>query len=320
MNYMSMLNVNTTLIVWMSIFAVVIILISIYVGIVPVGIWLKCIFIGVHIPTQKLASMKLRRLDISLIVSNYINAKKAGVNITIDQFENLYLSGSDLKKITEAMITAHTAKIPLTIDVARRIELANQDVLNAVKNCIKPVLITTPNISGIAKDGIELIVNLRITAKINIAKLIGSAGEETLIAKTGENMVAIIGNLDDHKVLVSNPEIISKRLFNKKIVDGTYFEVMSIDLVEVEIGRDIGAKLQVERAEANKEIVKARAEERRTIAIATEQEMRAKTQEKKVLLLEKELQTPKNINKVIEDGKIGVMDYYRIHNLVTKKN
>ena len=189
-----------------------------------------------------------------------------------------------------------------------------------MKTSIKPIVITTPDIRGIAEDCIELIVKLRITARIILSKLIGSAGEETLIAKASENMVNIIGKLEKHTIITLNPEIVSKRLFSKKIVEGTYFEVLSIDLADIEIGQNVGAKLEIERAEATKEIAKARAEERRTLAMATEQEIRVISQGKKVKLLEKELEKPKDITKVIEDGKVGVMDYYRIHNLVTENS
>lgn len=302
--------------VWITILAVVLIVLFTIIGIVPVGIWIRATVSGAHISAGKLVGMRIRHVDVGMLVDCYINAKKAGVTLTIDDLETHYMSGGNVKKVVEALIAAHGAKIPLTIETAKAIDLANRDIVLAVKNCIKPVVITTPPISAVTANGIELIVVARVTVRSNIEKLIGGAGEETIIARVGEGIVTTVGSAKSHTEVLENPDLISKTILDKDLDKGTAFEILSLDIADVDVGRNVGAQIMAERAEADMKIANARAEERKAMAIATEHEMRARTQEKRAQLLDAEAEVPKAISEAFVKGNLGVMDYYRIQNVV----
>ncbi|MBE5758112.1 MAG: UPF0365 family protein [Clostridiales bacterium] len=298
-----------------SVFAVIVIAIAVTCALIPVKIWLKALLSGAYIPARKLLGMKLRNSDVSLIVKNYISAIKAGVKLTIDDLESHLMAGGNIDKVVEALIVAHGAKINLTISTAKAIDLANRDILQAVQNCVTPVVITTPPISAVACDGIELIVKIRITLQSNIEKLIGGVLEDTILARVGEGVVTVVGSAKNHQLILENPDSISQAVFKKNLDKDTAFDILSIDVADVDIGRNVGAKLQAERAEADVKIANARAEERRTMAIAVEQEMKAKTQEMKAKLVGAETEVPKAISMAFKSGNLGVMDYYRMQNI-----
>lgn len=302
--------------VWITLLAVLLIVLFTIIGIVPVGIWIRATVSGAHISASKLVGMRIRHVDVGMLVDCYINAKKAGVTLTIDDLETHYMSGGNVKKVVEALIAAHGAKIPLTIETAKAIDLANRDIVLAVKNCIKPVVITTPPISAVTANGIELIVIARVTVRSNIEKLIGGAGEETIIARVGEGIVTTVGSAKSHTEVLENPDLISKTILDKDLDKGTAFEILSLDIADVDVGRNVGAQIMAERAEADMKIANARAEERKAMAIATEHEMRARTQEKRAQLLDAEAEVPKAISEAFVKGNLGVMDYYRIQNVV----
>lgn len=302
--------------IWISIIVVVLIVLAIVIAIVPVGIWLRATVSGAHISAGKLVGMRIRHVDVSMLVDCYINAKKAGVTLTIDDLETHYMSGGNVPKVVEALIAAHGAKIPLSIETAKAIDLANRDIVLAVKNSIKPVVITTPPISAVTGNGIELIVIARVTVRSNIEKLIGGAGEETIIARIGEGIVTTVGSAKTHTEVLENPDAISKTILNKDLDKGTAFEILSLDIADVDVGRNVGAQIMAEKAEADMKIANARAEERKAMAIATEHEMRARTQEKRAQLLDAEAEVPKAISEAFVKGHLGVMDYYRMQNVV----
>lgn len=298
-----------------SIAVILILLIALFFGIVPVKIWFKALVNGAYISASKLVGMKLGNVDIALIVKVYINAVKAGVKLSISDLETHYLAGGNIERVVEALIIAHGAKLNLTMENARAIDLADRDILLAVQNCVKPVVISTPPISAVACDGIELIVKVRITLHSNIETLIGGAGEETILARVGEGIVSVIGSAKNHQEVLENPDSISKSVFEKQLDEGTAFEILSIDVADIDIGRNVGAKLQAQQAEADVQIANARAEERRAMAIAVEQEMKARTQEMKAKLVNAQSEIPRAISMAFKSGNIGVMDYYRMRNI-----
>lgn len=298
-----------------SIAVVLIIAIALFFGIVPVKLWIKTWVSGAYVAPGKLVGMKLRNVDVKLIIGAYINAKKAGVKITLSDLETHYMAGGNVERIVEALIVAHGAKINLSVANAKAIDLANRDILQAIQNCVTPVVITTPPISAVACDGIELIVKARVTLHSNIEKLIGGAGEETILARVGEGVVTVVGSAKNHQMVLENPDIISKTVLSKGLDKGTAFEIISLDIADIDIGRNVGAKLQAERAEADVQIANARAEERRAMAIANEQEMKARTQEMKAKLIGAKVEIPKAISMAFKSGNIGVMDYYRMQNI-----
>lgn len=318
---LSMLNAgNTALYVWLAVLGVLIILIAIFVGIVPINVWIRAMVSGAHISALRLIGMKLRHVEVGMVVDNYINAKKAGVELTIDDLETHYMAGGNVERVVDALITAHGAKIELSVETAKAIDLANRDILAAVKQSVNPVVITTPEISAVAKDGIELRVKARVTVQSNINKLIGGAGEDTIIARVGEGIVTTVGSAESHEEVLENPDSISKTVLNKGLDSGTAFTILSIDIADIDVGRNIGAKLQAERAEADMQIAQAKAEERRAMAIAAEQEMRAKTQEMRANLLNAESEVPKAISTAFSNGQIGVLDYYKMQNILADTN
>jgi len=302
---------------WIGVSVVVVLIIAIgfFCGMVPVNVWVKAGVSGAYISANKLVGMKLRNVDVGLIVSCYINATKAGVKVSITDLETHYMAGGNVERVVEALIVAHGAKIPLSIENAKAIDLANRDILLAVQNCVTPVVVTTPPISAVACDGIELIVKVRVTLQSNIEKLIGGAGEETILARVGEGVVTVVGSAKNHQLILENPDSISKTIISKGLDEDTAFEILSIDVADVDIGRNVGAKIQAERAAADVQIANAKAEERKAMAIAAEQEIKAKTQEMKAKLVSAESEVPKAISMAFKSGNIGVMDYYRMQNI-----
>ena len=295
---------------------IIVILLGIYLGMMPLNVYIKALLSGAYISGFRLIGMKLRHVDTAMLVDAYINAKKAGVSVSMQDLESHYLAGGNVAKVVDALITAQGAKIPLTVKTARAIDLANRDILKAVQNCVKPIVITTPQISALPKNGIEVLVKAKITVRSDIENLIGGASEDTIIARVGEAIVSIVGGSESHQSVLENPEKISKEIAAKKMDKGTAFNIISIEIADIEVGRNIGAKLQAERAETDVQIANARAEERRAMAKAQEQEMRAKTQEMKARLLSAEAEVPRAISVAFKEGQIGVMDYYRMQNMI----
>lgn len=284
---------------------------------VPIKTWFVALVSGSHVSMTRLIGMKLRRIKVQLIVDAYIMARKAGLNIEITDIETHYMAGGDVIKVVNALISAHSAKIPLTIDMAKAIDLAGRDVELAVKMSVTPKIFETPLISAIAKNGIELKVKARVTVRANVARLVGGAGEDTVIARIGEGIVTTVGSAESHTIVLENPDLISKTVLAKGLDSGTAFEILSIDIADIDVGDNIGAKLQMDQADADKHMAQAKAEERRSMALAAEQEMRAKTQEMRATVIAAEAEVPKAMSEAIRKGNIGVMDYYRMQNIVS---
>ncbi|MBO7219023.1 MAG: flotillin-like protein FloA [Clostridia bacterium] len=314
------LLLSITTYIWVGIAVVIILLLGFLFALLPFGLWFKALVSGAYIGIFQLTGMKLRKVNLNLLVDSYITAVKAGVKISIVDLETHYMAGGHVERVVDALITAHGAKINLTVENAKAIDLANRDILQAVQNCVVPIVITTPFISAVACDGIELKVKARVTVRYNIEKLIGNAGEDTIIARVGEGVVTAVGSAKSHKLVLENPDSISKTVLSKGLDKGTVYDILSIDIADIDVGRNIGAKLQAERAEADVQIATARAENRKAMAIATEHEMRAKTQEMKAKLLNAESDVPKAISMAFRAGNIGVMDYYRMQNVLSDTN
>ncbi len=296
--------------------AVLLIILIMVIIIVPVKVWFRALVSGAHISMGRLVGMKLRKIAVNMIVEAYVSAKKAGLTIDINELETHYMAGGDVVKVVNALISAHSAKINLSIDTAKAIDLAGRDVLNAVKVSVNPKVIETPLVSAIAKDGVELHVKARVTVRANIGRLVGGAGEETILARVGEGIVTTVGSAEDHGEVLQNPDLISKTVLAKGLDSGTAFEILSLDIADIDVGRNIGAQLRMDTAEAEKRIANAKAEERRAMAVAAEQEMRAKAQEMNAIKIAAEAEVPKAMANAFKDGKLGVMDYYRMQNVV----
>ena len=295
---------------------VLLILIAVLFGLLPITLWFRALVSGVKISMARLIGMKWRGIKVAPLVDAYISAKKAGLDISIDELESHVLARGDVIKVVNALISAHSANMELTAETARAIDLAGRDVLNAVKVSVNPKVIETPAISAIAKNGIELRVKARVTVRANITRLIGGAGEDTIIARIGEGIVTTVGSAETHKDVLENPDAISKTVLNKGLDSGTAYEILSIDIADIDVGRNIGAQLQMDQAEADKRIAEAKAEERRAMAVALEQEMKAKTQEMRALVIEAESQVPQAMAEALKKGKLGVMDYYNMQNVM----
>ncbi len=300
----------------MGIAIIVIILIMLFFTFVPVGLWITAFFSGVRVRISTLIGMRLRRVIPSRIVNPMIKATKAGLDINIDELEAHYLAGGNVNTLVDALIAAQRAEIPLIFERAAAIDLAGRNVLEAVQVSVNPKVIETPNIAAVAKNGIEVIVKARVTVRANIERLVGGAGEETIIARVGEGIVTTVGSSSSHADVLENPDMISRTVLNKGLDSGTAFEILSIDIADVDVGRNIGAKLQMDQAEADKKIAQARAEERRAMAVATEQEMIARVQEMRAKVVESESQVPLALAEALKAGNIGVMDYYNMKNVL----
>lgn len=282
---------------------------------VPVGLWISALAAGVRIGIFTLIGMRLRRVTPSRVVNPLIKAHKAGLQVTTPQLESHYLAGGNVDRVVNALIAAQRANIELTFERAAAIDLAGRDVLEAVQMSVNPKVIETPFIAGVAMDGIEVKAKARITVRANIDRLVGGAGEETVIARVGEGVVSTIGSSDDHKRVLENPDMISKTVLEKGLDSGTAFEILSIDIADVDIGKNIGAQLQTDQAEADKKIAQAKAEERRAMAVAKEQEMKARVEEMRAKVVEAEAEVPLAMAEALKTGKLGVMDYYSLRNI-----
>lgn len=293
----------------------VFILVIIFFSFVPLGLWITAFFSGVKVGIATLVGMKLRRVAPRKIINPMIKATKAGLNLKLDELEAHYLAGGNVDTLVDALIAAQRANIELEFKRAAAIDLAGRNVLEAVRVSVNPKVIETPNIAAVSKDGIEVIVKARVTVRANIERLVGGAGEETIIARVGEGIVTTVGSSNTHKEVLENPDSISTTVLEKGLDSGTAFEILSIDIADVDVGRNIGAHLQTDQAEADMRIAQARAEERRAMAVAKEQEMKAEVQEKRALVVEAESQVPLAIAEALKSGNLGVMDYYKLNNI-----
>lgn len=293
-----------------------IIVIGFIIWAVPVALWVEAIFAGVRVGIGNLIGMRFRKVSPATVVRPLITATRAGIPLTVDDLETHYLAGGDVSRVVSALISADKANIDLTFQRAAAIDLAGRDVLEAVKVSVNPKVIETPRVSAMAKDGIQLIAVARVTVRANINRLVGGAGEDTILARVGEGIVSTIGSAASHKVVLENPDNISKTVLAKGLDAGTAYEILSIDIADVDVGKNIGAELQTDQAEADKRIAQARAEERRAIAVAAEQEMKARVQEMRAHVVEAEAQVPLAFAEALRSGNLGVMDYVRYRNVV----
>ncbi|WOV85511.1 flotillin-like protein FloA [Sporosarcina jeotgali] len=294
---------------------VAIIVLSVFFTFVPVALWISAISAGVRVSIFTLVGMRLRRVIPSRVVNPLIKAHKAGVDVSINQLESHYLAGGNVDRVVNALIAAQRANIELTFERAAAIDLAGRDVLQAVQMSVNPKVIETPFIAGVAMNGIEVKAKARITVRANIDRLVGGAGEETIVARVGEGIVSTIGSSVDHAKVLENPDLISQTVLTKGLDSGTAFEILSIDIADVDIGKNIGAELQTEQAQADKNIAQAKAEERRAMAVASEQEMSAKVVEMRSKVVEAEAEVPLAMAEALRTGNIGVMDYMNYKNL-----
>ncbi|WP_433743225.1 flotillin-like protein FloA [Falsibacillus pallidus] len=292
-----------------------IIVLAVLFTFVPVMLWISALAAGVRISIFTLIGMRLRRVIPSRVINPLIKASKAGLNVTINQLESHYLAGGNIDRVVNALIAAHRANIELSFERCAAIDLAGRDVLDAVQMSVNPKVIETPFIAGVAMNGIEVKAKARITVRANIERLVGGAGEETVIARVGEGIVSTIGSSEDHKKVLENPDLISQTVLTKGLDAGTAFEILSIDIADVDIGKNIGAELQTEQADADKKIAQAKAEERRAMAVANEQEMKAKVQEMRAKVVESEAEVPLAMAEALRAGNIGVMDYMNFKNI-----
>ena len=296
---------NIVVITLIGILGLLIVLFFIFV---PIGLWISSLAANVKISIFNLIGMKLRRVVPSRIVLPLIKARKAGMNLGVNQLEAHYLAGGNVDNVVNALIASERAGIELPFEKAAAIDLAGRDVLEAVKMSVNPKVIETTNVSAVAKDGIELLVKARVTVRADLERLVGGAGEATILARIGEGIVTTVGSAQSHKEVLENPDDISKRVLSKGLDSGTAFEILSIDIADIDVGRNIGAQLQSLQAEADKNIAQAKAEERRAMAVAKEREMRA-------YVVEAEAEVPKALAYALREGKMGVMDYYELQNL-----
>ncbi|EOD01883.1 flotillin-like protein FloA [Caldisalinibacter kiritimatiensis] len=294
----------------------VILFLSLFFTFIPVGLWITAYFSGVKIGIFTLVGMRLRRVIPSRIVNPLIKATKAGLSLGVDKLEAHYLAGGNVNTVVDALIAAQRANISLEFERAAAIDLAGRNVLEAVQVSVNPKVIETPKVAAVAKDGIEVMVKARVTVRANIERLVGGAGEETIIARVGEGIVTTVGSAETHKGVLENPDMISKTVLEKGLDAGTAFEILSIDIADVDVGRNIGAKLQTDQAEADKRIAQAKAEERRAMAVAKEQEMKAEVQSMRAKVIEAEAEVPLALAKALKEGNIGVMDYYNMKNIL----
>ncbi|MFD1018801.1 flotillin-like protein FloA [Thalassobacillus hwangdonensis] len=294
---------------------IIVIVVAVLFTFIPVMLWISALAAGVKISIFTLIGMRLRRVIPSRVINPLIKAHKAGVNVNTNQLESHYLAGGNVDRVVNALIAAQRANIELSFERAAAIDLAGRDVLEAVQMSVNPKVIETPFIAGVAMDGIEVKAKARITVRANIDRLVGGAGEDTVIARVGEGIVSTIGSSDNHGKVLENPDRISQNVLSKGLDAGTAFEILSIDIADIDIGKNIGAILQTDQAEADKNIAQAKAEERRAMAIAQEQEMRAKVEEMQAKVVEAEAEVPQALAAALRSGKMGVMDYMNYRNI-----
>ena len=296
---------------------VAIIFLILFFTFVPLGLFISARASGVKVGILQLVGMRIRKVIPSRIVNPLIKATKAGLNVSINKLEAHYLAGGNVDRVINALIAAQRAGIPLDFEKACAIDLAGRDVLNAVQMSVNPKVIETPVIAAVAMDGIELRAKARVTVRANIDRLVGGAGEETIIARIGEGIVTTVGSSASHKEVLENPDLISRTVLNKGLDAGTAFEILSIDIADVDVGRNVGAQLQIDQAEADKRIAQALAEDRRAMAVAQEQENIAAVQGMRARVIEAEAEVPKAIAAAFREGKLGVMDYYNMQNVIS---
>ena len=299
---------------------VVVIMLVVFFRFFPIGLWISAAASGVHISIFSMVGMRFRRINPSKVVLPMIKATKAGLKVNMNELEAHLLAGGSVDRVVDALIAAQSAQIPLEFEQSRAIDLAGRNVLEAVKMSVNPKVIETPVVAAIAKDGIELRAKARVTVRANISRLVGGAGEETIIARVGEGIVTTVGSSESHKAVLENPDLISRTVLNKGLDAGTAYEILSIDIADVDVGRNVGAQLQMDQAEADRRIAQAKAEERRAMAVAHEQEMIAAVQEMRAKVVEAEAEVPKAMAEALRNGKLGVMDYYQMQNVISDTN
>ncbi len=292
-----------------------IVFLSIFLYLIPVNLWFQCVLNGVRISLVQLMFMRWRKVPPAVIVNAMINSKKAGLDLSSDLLEAHYLAGGHVQRVVNALISADKANIPLDFKAATAIDLAGRDVFEAVQMSVNPKVIDTPNVAAVARNGIQLIVKARVTVRANINQLVGGAGEETILARVGEGIVTSIGSAESHAFVLENPDSISKVVLSKGLDTGTAFEILSIDIADIDVGKNIGAELQMDQANADKNIAQAKAEERRSMAVAAEQEMKAKAQEMRAKVIEAEAEVPLAMAEAFRSGNLGIMDYYKMKNI-----
>ena len=295
--------------------AVAIVLLWIILYFIPIGLWFSAMVSGVRMSLLQLVLMRWRKVPPGTIVSAMIEGTKAGLHLNPNELEAHYLAGGHVANVVHALVSAQKANITLDFKMATAIDLAGRDVFEAVQMSVNPKVINTPPVTAVAKDGIQLIAKARVTVRANIKQLVGGAGEETVLARVGEGIVSSIGSSDSHKTVLENPDFISRVVLEKGLDAGTAFEILSIDIADIDIGRNIGAVLQMDQANADKNIAQARAEEKRAMAVALEQEMKAKAQEARAKVIEAEAGIPMAIAEAFRSGNLGIMDYYKIRNI-----
>lgn len=317
---MNLLFISGGLLTVIFLIVVVFIVLSFILSFVPVGLWISAIAAGVKVGIFTLVGMRLRRVKPKRVIEPMIKAHKAGINLSTNQLESHFLAGGNVDRVVDALIAAQRADINLTFERCAAIDLAGRDVLEAVQMSVNPKVIETPFISGVAINGIEVKAKARITVRANIDRLVGGAGEETIVARVGEGIVSTIGSSEKHSDVLENPDLISRTVLSKGLDSGTAFEILSIDIADVDIGKNIGADLQTEQAVADKNIAQAKAEERRAMAIAQEQEMKARVQEMRAKVVEAESKVPLAFAVALESGNIGVSEYYDLKNVEADTN
>ena len=306
---------NPTLLIFIIV-TVGILVLSLFFSFVPVGLWISAAAAGVRVGLMNLVGMRIRRVAPARIINPLIKATKAGLELNTNQLESHYLAGGNVDRVVNALIAAQRADIDLPFSRGAAIDLAGRDVLTAVQMSVNPKVIETPVIAAVAKDGIEVKAKARVTVRANIDRLVGGAGEETIIARVGEGIVTTIGSSESHKDVLENPDNISKTVLNRSLDAGTAFQILSIDIADVDVGKNIGAQLQTDQAEADKRIAQAKAEERRAMAVAKEQEMKAMVQEMRARVVEAEAEVPKALAEALREGNMGAMDFYNLQNII----
>ncbi|MBR1807727.1 MAG: flotillin-like protein FloA [Selenomonadaceae bacterium] len=296
-------------------FLLVVVVAAVFLHFVPIGLWISALAADVHVGIFTLIGMRMRRVPPAKIVMPLIKANKAGLDVNVNQLEAHYLAGGNVDKVVDALIASQRAQIVLPFERSAAIDLAGRDVLEAVQMSVNPKVIETPVVSAVAKNGIELKIKARVTVRANIDRLVGGAGEPTIIARVGEGIVTTVGSSENHTDVLESPDEISKTVLGKGLDAGTAFEILSIDIADVDVGRNIGAQLQTDQAEADKRIAQAKAEERRAMAVAKEQEMKAYTQEMEAKVVEAQAEVPHAMAEAFKAGHLGVMDYYNMMNV-----
>ena len=297
------------------ILAIIVVVLLFLLSFVPIRLWISALAAGAKVGIIDLIGMRLRRVSPAKIVNPLIKAEKAGLDVKVSQLEAHYLAGGNVDRVVNALIASERANINLPFERAAAIDLAGRDVLEAVQMSVNPKVIETPMVAAVAKNGIEVKSKARVTVRANIDRLVGGAGEETIIARVGEGIVTTVGSSNSHKEVLENPDKISQTVLSKGLDTGTAFEILSIDIADVDVGRNIGAQLQTDQAEADKQIAQAKAEERRAMAVASEQEMIAKIQEMRAKVVEAEAEVPLAMAEAFRQGNLGIMDYYNIKNI-----